>query len=62
METDLIISLLNGDYTNEEIANKYNLEKCSICDQWNREVDLMDTEGMADGGIGRVCESCKGDM
>lgn len=44
----------NEDY--EEMA------KCPICDEYCREDDMLDTEGLPNGGVGYVCPSCYEDI
>lgn len=65
MENDLrkfIRDYLNGEVKEEELADKFDLEKCEMCGSYNLSEDLRDTEGMVNGGIGNVCESCINDM
>ena len=38
------------------------MEKCAMCEEYFRHDDLIDTEGMSNGGIGYVCEDCLEDM
>jgi len=65
MENELrkfIRDYLNGEVKEEELADKFDLEKCEMCGSYNLSEDLRDTEGMVNGGIGYVCESCINDM
>lgn len=32
--------------------------RCESCENWFLYDDLTDTEGMLNGGIGKVCEQC----
>ena len=40
------------------------LQKCSndSCDNIEEKDKMFDTEGIADGGVGLICESCYNDM
>lgn len=38
------------------------MEKCSMCDEYFRHDDLIDTEGLANGDRGYVCEDCLKDL
>jgi len=58
----IVRDYLNGGITKEELANMFDLEKCEMCGEYNLSEDLRDTEGMVNGGIGYVCESCINDM
>lgn len=44
------------DFKDNEIS------KCDVCGEWTLKDELIDTEEMADGGIGEICESCKENM
>lgn len=33
-------------------------EKCAICEEEFDEGTLIETEGMVNGGVGKVCEQC----
>lgn len=32
--------------------------KCAMCEEYFRHDDLIDTEGLPNGGIGNICEDC----
>lgn len=34
------------------------MEQCNICKEWFEEDELIDTEGMINGSVGKVCEQC----
>ena len=34
------------------------LQKCDICHEYFLEDELVDTEGMLNGGVGYACEQC----
>lgn len=38
------------------------MAKCPICDEYCREDDMLDTEGLPNGGVGYVCPSCYEDI
>lgn len=42
----------------QEKIELYELKKCSVCEEYFEEDDLVNTEGMLNGGIGYVCEQC----
>lgn len=52
----LIRDFLNGEYSEEEIALKFDLEKCQNCDNFELREDIIDT------AYGEICESCKNDI
>lgn len=52
----LIRDFLNGEYSEEEIALKFDLEKCQNCDNFELREDISDT------AYGEICESCKNDI
>ena len=39
-----------------------DLEKCSNCENVEEKDKMFDTEGIVDGGVGLVCESCFNDI
>ena len=48
-------------YTFSEFMEQ-ELEKCAMCEEWELKDNMIDTEGMVNGGISYVCPSCKEDM
>lgn len=38
--------------------NDIEYEKCSICDEFFEKDSLIETEGLVNGGVGKVCEQC----
>lgn len=65
------IKILYSQYVAKNIGNVNRLsfeefigdiEQCSMCGCYELRDNLIDTEGMANGGFGLVCESCRGDM
>lgn len=42
--------------------NYEEMEKCAMCEEYFRHDDLIDTEGMPNGGVGYVCPSCYEDI
>lgn len=34
------------------------MEKCAMCEEYFRHDDLIDTEGLLNGGVGNICEDC----
>lgn len=34
------------------------MSKCEICQGLYNDDELIDTEGMVNGGVGKVCEQC----
>lgn len=57
----IIRDYLNDMYKEEEIMNIFDLKKCE-CGIFELEEDMVDTEGMINGGIGDICQSCKENM
>lgn len=53
---ELIRDYLNGEYSEEEIALKFDLEKCDNCRNYELQEDLHDT------AYGQICESCTSDI
>lgn len=53
---ELIRDFLNEEYKEEELALKFDLEKCENCENYEFKEDLTDT------AYGCVCESCKNDI
>ena len=53
---ELIRDFLNGEYTEEELALKFDLEKCNICESYEFQEELIDTTEQ--DGIGYICENC----
>lgn len=59
------------DYLNEtitevtkyelELMNHFDLSRCE-CGNFELSEDMVDTEGMINGGIGYICQQCKEDM
>jgi hypothetical protein len=49
---DLFVCPSCGDDDLEE------LEQCEICEEWFKNEDLTDTEGMVGGGCGYACPQC----
>lgn len=58
----VIRDYLNETYKKEEILNKFDLKQCIQCENIELEEDMFDTEGIVNGGIGYICESCKEDL
>ena len=52
-----VLRYLNGEDTQEELMNICGIVKCE-CGALVFEDELTDTEGMINGGIGKVCEQC----
>jgi hypothetical protein len=59
---ELIINHLNNpnELTRGLLIKEFDLNICPICKEYC--ADLVDTEGIANGGVGFVCEGCKADM
>lgn len=59
---------LSTNYINEALcpycdSDDYEkMEKCSMCDEYFRHDDLINTEGLANGDRGYVCEDCLKDL
>ena len=53
---ELIRDFLNGEYSEEEIALKFDLAQCEDCENYELEEDLHDT------AYGIKCESCLNDI
>ena len=65
------IKILYCNYLHKNIGNpdrfsfeEYieNVEQCAMCGEYDWSDNLIDTEGMINGGIGLVCESCRENM
>lgn len=52
--------LENGDEVCPECESKdfEEAERCEMCGQWFNLDELVDTEGMVNGGIGYCCDDC----
>jgi len=37
------------------------MKKCDVCEEWTKEDDLIDTDGLVGGGTGYVCPQCARD-
>jgi hypothetical protein len=61
-EREFIRNFLNDENSIQELALRFNLKKCAICDNWEFEEDLTDTTGFLNGGIGYICENCINDF
>ncbi len=53
-----VLRYLDGQDTEEELMSICGIVKCPECGQLVFEDELIDTEGMVNGGIGKVCEQC----
>lgn len=49
---------LNDDLKEVELLSQFWLSKCPICENYELEEDMLDTEGKSHGGIGDVCPQC----
>lgn len=43
---------------NESLRENYDIAKCDLCGCDALENELIDTEGMINGGVGCVCQQC----
>lgn len=57
----VIRDYLNGQYTEEEIANIFNLKKCPLCGEYNLEEDMLYHKWDLGQVEEQICESCRGD-
>lgn len=39
-----------------------HIEQCSMCGEYELRHRMIDTEGLIEGGLGLICQSCRGDM
>ncbi|MEG1506794.1 MAG: hypothetical protein RR478_04800 [Bacilli bacterium] len=52
-----IKNFLNNEIKESELMLMFGIEQCR-CGNYFLEDDMIDTEGMINGGIGKVCEDC----
>lgn len=54
--------IVNLENTIDTICENHDLKKCDGCDEYCNSNELTDTEGMINGGVGDLCESCINDL
>ena len=56
---EYIRDYLNGTYTKEELALKFNLAKCPICENYNLEEDMEFHRGDLAQEEKQICPDCR---
>jgi hypothetical protein len=60
-ERKIISLFLNGEYTEQEIMNIFNLQRCPICGNVELEEDMQYHKWDKGEVENKICESCRND-
>lgn len=58
---ELVRDYLNGDYSQEEIMNKFDLVQCDVCGQVELEEDMVNHKWDNAGEEDKICPDCRED-